>query len=197
MRTFWFFLLTTTQNKEHQTIMRRWTNEHPQAMPQKHLRHAKPQRHKTRDHGVGHALVRKSVKESLCGRDIDKQTLLCSTTAALLQHALKDEECGEYYMGQREFVEVMALVDEATHSRSIPMQRRHSYHPRSRLPAQVACTLCWSNSSLLWSTGSATGPEDSSEDILLSPIRLTTCLIQTYIRVRRPAPGIRINKRPA
>ena len=58
--------------------------------------------------------VKEGVKEGLVGKEIEEQNqnLSASTRAEFMQHALKDEESGEYYMGQEEFVNAIAPLDE-------------------------------------------------------------------------------------
>lgn len=56
--------------------------------------------------------VKEGVKESLVGTEIDDSQLSGQTRAEFMQYALKDEDSGEYYMGQKEFVDAVAPVDE-------------------------------------------------------------------------------------
>ena len=55
--------------------------------------------------------VKEGVKESLVGTEEDAQ-LPAQMRAEFMQHAIKDEETGEYYMGQKEFVDAIAPMDE-------------------------------------------------------------------------------------
>ena len=55
--------------------------------------------------------VKESAKEKLVGVEMeDKST--AQTRAEFMQHAVQDEESGEYYMGQTEFVNAIAPPKE-------------------------------------------------------------------------------------
>jgi solute carrier family 25 aspartate/glutamate transporter 12/13 len=55
--------------------------------------------------------AKESVKESLVGVE-EEQQASAQTRADFMQHAIKDEETGEYYMGQEEFVNAVAPPGE-------------------------------------------------------------------------------------
>lgn len=58
--------------------------------------------------------VKDGVKESLLGVELtdDQLQLPEQTRAEFMRHALKDEESGEYYMGEKEFVDAIAPMNE-------------------------------------------------------------------------------------
>ena len=60
--------------------------------------------------------AKESVKESLVGVEEDpqreEQQASAQTRADFMQHAIKDEAIGEYYMGQEEFVNAVAPPGE-------------------------------------------------------------------------------------
>ena len=58
--------------------------------------------------------VKESVKETLVGYEEPPEESQASaqTRADFMQHAIKDEETGEYYMGQEEFVNAVAPPNE-------------------------------------------------------------------------------------
>lgn len=57
------------------------------------------------------ATITEQVKESLLGSDQDPQ-LSATTKKEFLQHAIKDEATGEYYMSEKEFVDAVAPQGE-------------------------------------------------------------------------------------
>lgn len=65
--------------------------------------------------------VKESVKETLLGTE-DEPQLSSQTRAEFLQHAKKDEQTGEYYMGQHEFINAIAPESEDYVSHLFPTQ---------------------------------------------------------------------------
>jgi len=57
------------------------------------------------------ATVTESVKEALLGTEEEPQ-LSSQTRAEFQQHAKKDDESGEYYMGETEFIDAIAPASE-------------------------------------------------------------------------------------
>ena len=55
--------------------------------------------------------VKEAVKESLVGVEEEPQAS-AETQAGFAQRAIRDEETGEYYMGQKEFVDAVAPPDQ-------------------------------------------------------------------------------------
>ena len=58
--------------------------------------------------------AKESVKDTLVGHEVpsEEQQTSAQTRADFMQHAIQDEETGEYYMGQQEFVNAVAPPDE-------------------------------------------------------------------------------------
>lgn len=58
--------------------------------------------------------AKEAVKESLLGVEYEQadQQTSAQTRAEFMQHAIKDEQTGEYCMGQKEFVNAVAPPDE-------------------------------------------------------------------------------------
>lgn len=57
------------------------------------------------------ATIKEQVKESLLGTDEEPQ-LSAQTRHEFMQHAIKDEASGEYFMGEKEFVDAVAPENE-------------------------------------------------------------------------------------
>lgn len=57
------------------------------------------------------ATIKESVKETLLGVE-DEPQLSSQMRAEFMQHAKKDSESGDYYMGQEEFVNAIAPESE-------------------------------------------------------------------------------------
>lgn len=57
------------------------------------------------------AQVVDSVKEALLGTE-DEPQLSSQTRLEFMQHAIKDEESGEYYLGEHEFINAIAPEGE-------------------------------------------------------------------------------------
>ena len=57
------------------------------------------------------ATITESVKEALVGTE-DEPQLSSQTRSEFMQHAVKDEESGEYYMGEHEFINAIAPESE-------------------------------------------------------------------------------------
>lgn len=55
--------------------------------------------------------VKESVKESLLGTEVEPD-LSAQTRADFMQHAIRDDEEGEYYMSEKEFVDAVAPESE-------------------------------------------------------------------------------------
>lgn len=55
--------------------------------------------------------AKEATKESLIGVDLESQSSEQSHTE-FMQHAKKDEDTGEYYMGEKEFVDAVAPEGE-------------------------------------------------------------------------------------
>lgn len=58
------------------------------------------------------ATVTESVKEALVGVEESEELFSDQTRAEFLQNAVKDEESGEYYMGEHEFIDAIAPESE-------------------------------------------------------------------------------------
>lgn len=58
--------------------------------------------------------AKESVKDTLVGHEIpsEEQQTSAQTRADFMQHAVQDEETGEYYMGREEFVNAIAPPNE-------------------------------------------------------------------------------------
>ena len=54
------------------------------------------------------ATATERIKESLVGVEDEGAQLSAQTRGAFTQHAVKDEETGELYMGQKEFIDAIA-----------------------------------------------------------------------------------------
>lgn len=94
--------------------------------------------------------VKEKVKESLVGVEVEpedhkSQPSSSQTNAAFNQHAVLDEESGEYYLGQKEFVDAVAPEGEDyvstwfsfhtyTCTRTMFGGRRQAWHVRVHLP---------------------------------------------------------------
>lgn len=79
--------------------------------------------------------AKESVKESLLGHEEDPQDQQTppQTRSEFMQHAIKDEETGEYYMGQKEFVNAVAPLDEDYVSTTIPfVMFAHAQHSTAK-----------------------------------------------------------------
>jgi len=74
------------------------------------------------------ATVTEKVKETLVGRE-DEPQLSEQTRSEFLQHARKDEDTGDYYMGEDEFTN--AIAPEGEDYVSLPL-RNNSYAISSR-----------------------------------------------------------------
>lgn len=57
------------------------------------------------------ATVTEAVKEALVGTE-EEPELSSQTRSEFMQHAIKDEETGEYYMGEHEFIDAIAPETE-------------------------------------------------------------------------------------
>lgn len=57
------------------------------------------------------AAIKEQVTEALLGTTQDTQ-LSQQTHAAFMTHAIKDEETGEYYLGENEFIDTIAPESE-------------------------------------------------------------------------------------
>ena len=57
------------------------------------------------------AQAKEKAKESLVGVEID-DSFPPQTRAEFMQHAIKDDDSEEYYMGQKQFVDAIAPVGE-------------------------------------------------------------------------------------
>lgn len=55
--------------------------------------------------------IKEGASATLLGTEDDPK-LPAQTRADFMQHAIKDDETGEYYMGQTEFVNAIAPIDE-------------------------------------------------------------------------------------
>lgn len=58
------------------------------------------------------ATVTEKVKESLVGYTDEEPSLTGETKDFFFQHAIKDEDSGEYYLTEKEFVEAIAPKGE-------------------------------------------------------------------------------------
>ena len=84
--------------------------------------------------------VTEKVKETLVGTENETQ-LSNSTRSEFMQHAVKDEETGEYYMGQKEFIDAIAPIGEdyvrifsmfSSFHCYIPQSSQHQHEPHQK-----------------------------------------------------------------
>lgn len=68
--------------------------------------------------------VKDSLKEGLLGTEDEPQMSLQSRQE-FMQHAIKDEETGEYYMGEKQFVDAVAPAGEDYVGLRLVFKRRH------------------------------------------------------------------------
>lgn len=68
--------------------------------------------------------VKDSLKETLVGTEDEPQMSLQSRSE-FMQHAVKDEETGEYYMGEKQFVDAVAPAGEDYVGVRFSVKRRH------------------------------------------------------------------------
>lgn len=68
--------------------------------------------------------IKETVKENLVGSEEEKPQPSASTKAIFFKHARKDEASGELIMGEKEFVNAIAPVNEDYVSSAVSVARR-------------------------------------------------------------------------